>query len=379
MKNKKYFAIVLILFTSLACATLTGVGSGKSFTNGSSEPTNGNSETSTPETSNSPTQSFQPCETNKWEVVPVSSVSIPGRDRPRWVGTPTPPNGWNVLFVYYAVLNGSDLWGKVSINNGAATITTEGGFTYNTLGMMQTLWFPQDQSLPVPITMQSHDAMVGGNYVSQPLLIETDYLPPNFGAKGNVVGYTTQIGGGPEGWTNYPYYSIFKVAATQKQLTLTMPDIEIDCVQDGANQKGTIPSRTFDLGSYKSSWQQYPTSASVPNLGSSINFADIGTTTLKNVQLDSGNATVKFQFTNSNQGAETRGTLNAYIVDSNGYIHGFQGGQFDAGPAATVDGQDLTTLGGVPNDDHKMKIVFWIETRQGSTKSDSYAVFNYNR
>jgi hypothetical protein len=376
--KKISWALSILIFASLACSLSSQV---------TPQPTLQPSAEATvmptaSVTSNSAGNSIQlspPCEDDKWEVVPVSVMSLPGHNQPGWVGTVTPPNGWNTVFVSYAILNGSDLWGRVNIDNTSPTITTEGGFNYSTVGM-QGIWMPSDQKISVPITeIQNNPNLGGGNQVYQPMAYITDYIPPNFGVVGSVEGYTTQLGGEPQYWIYYPYYSIFKVAATQKHLTLTLPDIEIDCIQDGVKQQGTISSRIFDLGSYKSDWQKYPTSAYVPDLGSSIDFTNIGTVTIKSVQSDSdsGNVTIKFQFTNSNQGAETSGTLNAYIVDDYGYIHEFQGGQFDAGPAATVDGQDLETFGGVP-DDRNMKIVFWIETMQGST-SDSYEAFNFNQ
>jgi formylglycine-generating enzyme required for sulfatase activity len=322
------------------------------------------------------------CQTSKWEVVPVSVVSIPAHDQPSWVGTETPPNGWNIVFVAYAVLNKSDLWGSVSINNGLPTLTTEGGFTYNTVGM-QGVWMRSDQEIPAPVTQIHPQTSPFGNgdmgkMLNQPLIYFTEYIPPHFAVLGTVQGYTSQWSGPPEGWTDFPYYSVFRVAATQKQLTLSLPDIEINCIQDGANQQGTIPARKFELDNYSSDWHQYATPASVPNLGSAFDFAAIGTVAITSTMNESGNATVKFKFTNHNQGTQTTGTLNAYVVDSQGYMHRFQGGQFDAGPAATVDGQDLETLGGVPEGDPSLKIVFWIETRPASTSIESYAVFSIN-
>lgn len=380
MKTKKYFAVAMIVIVSLACSLFSSSGKSLDTTSADAQQTAISNDLHT----GSATQFFaaQPCQVDKWEIVPTRYVSIPAHDKPDWVGTATPPNGWNIVIIFYAVHNLSDYWGKVTIDASALTIATEGGYTYGTVA---SVWFPSSEDVPLPVTqVQSQISPFGdgdmGKTTNQPFMWDTDYIPPTYGTKGYAQGYTSQYFGPAEGWANVPYYSILKVASTQKHLVLTMPDTAVDCFQGETGQKGTIPGKTFDLTNLKSDWTQYPNTGGVPtdDLGRSVNFPEIGTATLTDIQFGSGKATIKFQFTNSNPGEEMSGTLKGYIIGDDGITHPFFGGQFRVGPGATADGQDLVIEGGIPDSYRNMKLILAVDAKRGSNTYLYYNAFKFN-
>jgi hypothetical protein len=355
MKLRMFSVISLVLILSLAC-----LASGKSRKTTAIPPTESFVTSEAVTTSEQPSDiqgSSQSCQPDKWEVVPID-VQVQPDYEPDGSETPT-PSGWNYVYVTYAVINRSDFWGNIYIHTETPSITTEGGFTYNALGVQSQNYTMQD----VQVAQEWSRSQI---WFFQPRYL----LPPGLLSTGEVV---DNYGN----WSYIPIYSVFKVAATQKQLTLSVNEMSVVCIENGIGQEGTMPSRTYKLGNLKNDWQTYLTSASLPDLGKSIKFADFGTVTIKSVTNASGDVTIKFQFTNVNQGMEAGGAFHAYLIDDLGQIHEFFGGQFNAGPAMTVDGQDLETKGGVPTDDRNMKIVFWIDKGPSDTIIGSHTVYNF--
>jgi hypothetical protein len=359
--NKLYFVLGMILTSGLAC----------SLTSQASSSVGG---TPISQKSISPPQSNQPCQADKWRL-PVDVLTSTAYVHPNWGGTPPAESGWNYVFVFFAVENNSDLWGSVTINANALSITTEGGFTYNPERL--ATWFPADAFVP-DRELQTWDAIVGGWWFQPVYWINTEYFPPKFSAQGTVVPYTTQLFGAIEGWAYIPYNFLFKVAATPKKLTLNISGVKVDCVVQGSKVEGHIPDSVVDLNNYQKN-VVFPTTLPSTKLSdltsSSIVVPDIGTITITGVELNTGNATVKFRFTNANEGADTIGEIHAYIIGDDGYMHGMFGGAFHAGPGQTVDGTDLSTMGGIPEDISNLKIVFEVKSGQGPV---FYQVFNFN-
>jgi hypothetical protein len=357
----RLYVLAIFVMVSLACS-LTSQAS-------SNVPEGLTSRTSIPSV-----QSNQPCQADLWEITPIGIRIETGYDQV-WGGTPLPENGWNYVFVFFAVENNSDFWGKTRLNASDFSITTEGGFSYQA----QTLnvWFPEDISLPNSKLRSS--ITVGGGLSFEPTRwITTEYLPPKFSTRGDVIGYTTKIFGAVEGWSVAPYNFLFKVAATQNELTLNMSGVTVDCIIQDNKMEGSIPSYSIDLGKIENN-VIFPTGLSVdklPNLdNSTIDVQDFGTINITSVQLDSGNATVKFRFTNANAGENAAGQVTAYIIGNDGYVHSMAGGNFSAGPGQTTDEIFLSTMGGIPDTDSNLKIIFEIRSNQGA---ESYQVFNLN-
>lgn len=296
------------------------------------------------------------CQGDRWELFPTKVYQYPEG------------SGWKKVVVVFAVHNGSDLWGSMSVDGtGQALIYTEDGFSY-ALEPGQHAFVP-DQPANTP-----YSGSVGFSNRLPPRGPGLDLMPPNFTIRGDSS--NGKLYGSPASW----YQILFRVAETQNQFTVDVPGVRINCIhRDGQELREELGTRRFNLDTDirqpifpanqpPGAYPELINGGAIESPIGSIQFTESKRTDFFAHDIGNEELDIFFTVTNASAGYDISGDFgHSYLIGDDGLIRrpgcgiagcgGIEGwpyGVFYAGPGQTAE----ATFGFiVPPDAGDLKLV----------------------